>query len=101
MTIKPPETEEAFIEIDPLMQCLIGTRRLLMLPRGRFYPYKDFGSRLHEVAAPINTYALAYAQQALAETDGIHVIQAEQQGKIIQFTLLINNTEGKVNYRID
>ena len=100
MITNRPDTEEEYIEADALIRCLISSRQLLNTGRGRFYPDKNFGSQLALLQSPINACAAAYAAQALAESDGIDIVDARQQGNTVVFYLNINGEEGRVNYRI-
>ena len=65
--------------------------------RGRFYPNKEFGSRIREeLQEPENAYALAFAQQALDAMHGVFVTKAEKNGNRIIFRLFLNNREEEV-----
>ena len=101
MMINLPDREEFFIETEPFMRCLVNARQLFRTVRGSFYPDKNFGSRMAMLPTPVTAYALAYAAQALADSDGVDVTDAVQQGDTVTLTLRINGEEGRVNYRIE
>ncbi len=101
MKRKKPEIEEHFIELEPYMQCLLNARQILATARGSFYPDKNFGSQLSLLTKPMTGYALAYAAQALAQSDGYEIKQAEAQRTSLVLSVCINDEEGMVIYRID
>ena len=95
------DREDAFIEREAFHDALHHAAVALRAERGRFYPDKSFGSQLSRLTPPVNAYALAYARQALAETDGVFAVKAEKNGGMVQVTLLINNEEGTVSIRLN
>ena len=101
MSFNQPDIEEHFIETQPFIRCLLSLRQLFYTGRGHFYPDKNFGSQLAVLPQPATAYALAFAAQAVAESDGVDVVGAEQQGRTVTLTLRINDEEGRVNYQTD
>ena len=70
--------------------------------RGKFYPDKNFGSRIK--ATPKTSVAeqfLAFAQQALDATDGVYAIKAEIESDTAVITLLVNDEERKVSLQLE
>ncbi len=74
----------------------------LKAKRGRFYPNKNFGSRIYEInGEPFSEYALSYARQALDETDGVFALKCEIKDGCAVFVLLINNEEREVRIQLE
>lgn len=80
--------------IEALLQnvCLIiGTQR------GKFYPDKNFGSRLStDIKEPFEEYAQTYIRQAIYGLDGVFVKKVRRNGNGITVILIINDEEKEV-----
>ncbi len=69
--------------------------------RGKFYPDKDFGSRLREaVISGDCALAAACAAQSLYGIDGVYVKSAEPENGEYKITVGINDEERQVTVRI-
>lgn len=65
--------------------------------RGKFYPDKDYGSKIRSICEmPREFYALCYARQALYNMDGVFVKSVRLNGSGYDFTLRINDEERQV-----
>lgn len=74
----------------------------LKAKRGKFYPNKDFGSRLNEIEKePFEKYAESYARQALDGFDGVFVKKVIKDGNALTFQLLVNEREEEVILQIE
>lgn len=90
------------LTVDGVREVLQNVMLQLTATRGRFYPNKDFGSDLKtKMQAPPEAYALAYARQALGDTDGVFVTKATVNLGDIVFTLQINNSEEEVSISLE
>ncbi len=70
---------------------------ILHAERGKFYPDKDFGSRIREIKRePFEEYAAAYIRQALYGLDGVFVKSVKKNGNEITVSLTINNEDREV-----
>lgn len=84
--------------MDEIVQTI---KMLLVAPRGRFYPNKDFGSLLQaNLPHPSEEYALAYARQALESLDGVFVDSARVENGAIYLGITINSEEKQVILQI-
>ena len=70
---------------------------LIKAQRGRFYPDKNFGSRLNEISRePFEEYAAAYIRQALYGLDGVYVKNVTKAAESLTVELMINDEEKEV-----
>ena len=75
---------------------------LIEAKRGRFYPDKDFGSRIDEInIEPFEEYALSYIRQALDGLDGTFVTEAKKDSEALKIRLIINDEEKEVILPLD
>lgn len=85
--------------IDALIQDIV---LVLTAKRGKFYPDKNFGSRLYKIAdEPRAEYALNYARQAVSSIDGVYIKSADVSADQIVFTLTVNDEERQVSINIE
>lgn len=84
-------------------KALYQTARLILnAKRGRFYPNKDYGSKLFEgLKEPYLEYALALAKQALDALDGVYVEKAYTKDNHLYFSLIINGKECETEVRVE
>lgn len=66
----------------------------LRTKRGRFYPDKNFGSKVN--ADLSENEILAYIRQAVSALDGVCVKSIEKTGKKVTFNLMLNEEERQV-----
>lgn len=66
----------------------------LRTKRGRFYPDKNFGSKVN--ADLSENEILAYIRQAVSTLDGVCVKSVEKIGKKVTFNLMLNEEERQV-----
>lgn len=79
--------------IDELIQNAI---LCLTTNRGKFYPNKNFGSRLYEIKKTSSLLALAYARQAVKELDGVFVKNCTCNDDAFVFDIIVNDEKGTV-----
>ena len=85
--------------IEELLQCALLASRT---GRGRFYPDKNFGSRISDISKePFEEYAAAYIRQALDRLDGVFVRKVIKENDELKVQLLINNSEEEVIFEIE
>ena len=89
------------IKIEYIDELLQNAGLVLNAERGRFYPNKNFGSRIKEAAGRPAEYALAYARQALDGIDGVFVCSASQSGNSVVLKLMINGEEREVSIALE
>ena len=74
----------------------------LNVRRGRFYPDKNFGSKIRGLTeTPLEEYAFAYACQALDGLDGVFVKSAEISEGAATLNLILNGTERQVSIDLE
>lgn len=89
-------------EVHGMEELLQNVRIALQAKRKRFYPDKDFGSRISTAThEPLAEYITAYACQALERTDGAYVIKSEITGSIAAITVLLNSQERQVSINLN
>jgi phage baseplate assembly protein W len=92
----------ALESVDYIDELLQSVRIILSAERGKFYPDKNFGSHLKNIAnEPRTEYALAYARQAVDTLDGVFVKKAELVDGSMIFDLTINNEERQVSLDLE
>ncbi|MBE6719350.1 MAG: hypothetical protein E7571_01680 [Ruminococcaceae bacterium] len=93
--------EKALVQCDYTDELFQDAYVLLSARLGKFYPNKNFGSRINELKneKPLAEYIEAYARQALSELDGVYVKATDVINGAAVFTLKANNTEGQVIIR--
>ena len=70
------------------------------VPRGGFYPDKNFGSAI-KYTEPL-PLTLARARQAVEHLDGVYVKSVERRdGGLVVFNLSVNDTKGEVQAKYD
>lgn len=75
---------------------------LLLTPIGKFYPNKNFGSKIKSsLLPPVNEYAAAYAREALDRIDGVFVKSAQYKKPILTVNLIINDEERQVSIDLE
>ena len=85
--------------IDELLQNAFIT---LSTRRGRFYPDKNFGSRIKEnTALPTDEYIFTYAVQALDGIDGVTVKAAASENGEAVIRLTVNGSEKEVKVQLE
>lgn len=85
--------------VDELLQNAFVT---LSTRRGRFYPNKNFGSRIKESAElPREEYVFAYAVQALDKIDGVTVKSASVENGEARIKLTVNGLEKEVKVQLE
>lgn len=85
------------VTVDYIDEILQNVFLALNAKRGKFYPNKSFGSRIHSInQQPYDEYALCYARQAVDEIDGVYIKSVKHQDKQIIFTVSVNDAEGEV-----
>jgi hypothetical protein len=83
--------------VEYIEEVLQNVKIVLTAQRGKFYPNKNFGSRLGDIdCQPFCEYALAYANQALDEIDGVFVKNVVQKENQVIFNITINDEERQV-----
>ena len=88
---------KALTQCDYIDELLQNVCILLLARRGRFYPDKNFGSRISTIdKAPANAYLLDYARQAVDLLDGVYVKNAEFADENAVFDLIINDKERRL-----
>ena len=89
-------------EIDLISEVLQNVFVTLSVERGKFYPNKNFGSSISNITnEPMEQYALAFARQALDDTDGVYVLDAVIKSGTAELTVLINDKREKVNIKLE
>ncbi len=85
-------------EVDGLDTLLQSAWIALRAERRRFYPDKEFGSRICQAQnEPLTETLTAYAAEALERVDGVYVVKTECSGSSAVFTLLLNGHERQVS----
>ncbi len=85
--------------IDELLQNAFVT---LSTRRGRFYPNKNFGSRIKENdALPKDEYIFAYAVEALDKIDGVTVKGVSVENGEAKIKLKVNGLEKEVKVQLE
>ncbi len=70
--------------------------------RGRFYPDKDFGSRLSMLCRePIEEYAESYIRQALSALDGAFLKKVTRGDGVLTAEFEINGEEKEVVFQLE
>lgn len=87
-----PNTNE-LVQCDYTDELFQNAVLLLKAHRGKFYPNKDFGSKITEAQEPMAEYLAAYAAQALDTLDGVYVKRVYYEDGIAHFRLMINDIE--------
>lgn len=90
------------VSIEYIEELLQGVLLASTAPRGRFYPDKNYGSRLSEIERePYEEYARAYISQAVDSIDGVFVKKVIKADGILKVQLLINDSEEEVILNIE
>ena len=90
------------VSIEYIEELLQGVLLASKTPRGRFYPDKNFGSRLGEIdREPFEEYARAYISQAVDGLDGVFVKKVIKTEDEIKVQLLVNDSEEEVILEIE
>ncbi|MBE6816906.1 MAG: hypothetical protein E7520_04295 [Ruminococcaceae bacterium] len=87
-----PDTK-ALTQCDYTDELLQNAAILLSAHRGKFYPDKNFGSRIYKATQPLEESIAAYAVEALGTLDGVYVKSVSIDGSAAYIRLMINNTE--------
>lgn len=88
------------LEIDERIEQLLADSLLaLKTKRGKFYPDKNFGSRIDNTLS--NEEILAYARQAVSALDGVCIKSAEKMNNKVFFALVLNEEERQVMLSYD
>ncbi|MCM1285174.1 MAG: hypothetical protein NC213_08300 [Acetobacter sp.] len=75
--------------------------RAICCPRGKFYPDKNYGSKINaSVSSLSDKQLLDYARQAVSDIDGVTVKSVDVGSKNIKFTILVNNERGQVSINL-
>ena len=93
------ETEQNYIENDQFLKARTDAMMVLCTRRGRFYPDKNYGSRVMEATQP--AVALAQAREALAQVNGVYLLNVVDADYGYIFTLLVNGRESQVRVETD
>lgn len=65
-----------------------SARMIMLIPRGKYYPDKDFGSYLYSVSdLSLEDKLLTFARQALLEFDGVFVKSVSVSGSKITYVI--------------
>ena len=87
----------ALVTVEYIEALLQNVSLILYAERGRFYPDKDFGSRIREInKEPFEEYAAAYIRQALYDLDGVFVKNVRKNENEITVELIINDENREV-----
>lgn len=85
-------------------EILQNALRAICCPRGRFYPDKNYGSKIKNSVTSITALSdkqlLDYARQAVSDIDGVTVKSVNVGSKNIKFTILVNNERGQVSINL-
>lgn len=75
-----------------------SARMLMIIPRGRYYPDKNFGSYLYSVSdLSFEDKLLTFARQALLEFDGVFVKSVSVSGSKITYVIVFDFGERTVS----
>lgn len=75
-----------------------SARMLMIIPRGRYYPDKNFGSYLYSVSdLSFEDKLLTFARQALLEFDGVFVKSVSVSGSKINYVIVFDFGERTVS----
>lgn len=82
-------------------EILQNALRAICCPRGKFYPDKNYGSKIKgSVTALTDKQLLDYARQAVSGMDGVTVKSVDTGSNNIKFTILVNNERGQVSINL-
>ncbi len=85
------------VSIEYIEALLQNVFLILSTQRGKFYPDKNFGSRIKDInKEPFEEYAAAYIRQALYDLDGVFVKGVEKDENEIKVSLTVNNDDREV-----
>lgn len=91
------KTAEGLQQTEGVEALLQAATLALCACRGKFYPNKNFGSRLALIdKEPAALYAVAYAREALDGLDGVYVKNAVLENGVYKIQLWINDEEREV-----
>lgn len=79
---------------DTIEETLKNAVRCLTVKRGRFYPDKNFGSKIK--ISQNNAEILAYARQSVDGLDGVFVKSAVKNNNSVTFILTVDGKERSV-----
>lgn len=85
-----------FISVDYIDGLLQNAFLRLKAKRGRFYPNKNFGSKIYELGTGSPLLALALARQAVSDLDGVYIKECISDNGEYIFDLFVNNEERQV-----
>ncbi|WP_297131041.1 hypothetical protein [uncultured Eubacterium sp.] len=86
-------------DTDVIGELLKNAVRCFTVRRGRFYPDKNFGSKIS--LAQTNAEILAFARQSVAEVDGVFVKSASKNNYGVTFEVTVNGEERTVTANFD
>ena len=89
--------EGKLVTVEYIEELVQNAALALTAKRGRFYPDKNFGSRLSGLnREPFEEYAAAFIRQALYDLDGVFVKKVIKNEENIEVILIINDEEKEV-----
>ncbi len=83
-------------EIEHMDELLQEVALNISAERERFYPDKNFGSRIYNFKDADNDYIAGLAAQAVSCIDGVYIKSVKRIDRNLEFTVIINNLERQV-----